>query len=195
MSGWRRLAAMATALSLVVGLYFAVPVNAAPQHGQVTRLVLSGVLLVALTAVVVWQVRLQLAHPDRHIDGLLLALVVGVLGFALAFYALEQRDHGQISELQTRVDALYFTVSTLLTVGYGDVHAVGQTARVLVLIQMVYNVVVIAAAAGLITRRIREAAEIRVERRTERRGSRRRAKPRQEPPRQEPPRQEHQEPT
>jgi voltage-gated potassium channel len=173
MSGWRRLVGLTTAFALVVGLYFAVPVSGEAQRGQATRLVLCLLLLLCLTAVVVWQVRVQLAHPERHIDGLLLALVVGVLGFSLAFYVLEQRDPGQIAELKTRVDALYFTMSTLLTVGYGDVHAVGQTARVLVLIQMVYNAVVIASAAGLITRRMRESAETRVERREEQREARR----------------------
>ncbi|MDH2416013.1 potassium channel family protein [Nocardioides sp. CER19] len=173
MSEWRRVVGMTTAFALVVGLYFVVPVTAAPQRTDVVRLLLSALMLLVLTAVVVWQIRAQLAHPERRIDALLLALVVGVLGFSLAFYVLEQRDPGQVAELGTRVDALYFTMSTLLTVGYGDVHAVGQTARVLVLIQMVYNVVVIAGAAGLITRRMREAAASRVERREERREVRR----------------------
>jgi voltage-gated potassium channel Kch len=158
---------MTTAFALVVGLYFVVPVGFEQQRSDFVRLLISAVVLIALTAIVIWQVRVQIMNPDRHIDGLLLALVVGVLGFALTFYVLELRDPGQIAELETRVDALYFTMSTLLTVGYGDVHAVGQTARVLVLIQMIYDVVVIAGAAGLITRRMRRAAASRVERRAE----------------------------
>lgn len=169
MSGWRRVLSMTAAFALVVCFYFVVPIGDEQQRSDVGRIVLSLTVLLALTGVVVWQVRVQLVNPDRHIDGLLLALMVGVLGFALTFYALEERDPGQIAELNTRVDALYFTMSTLLTVGYGDVHAVGQTARVLVLIQMIYNVVVIAGAAGLVTRRMRRAAASRVERKVGRR--------------------------
>ena len=156
---------MTAAFALVVGFYFAVPVHVEAGRSEALRLLLAIALLLALTLVVVWQVRVQLVNPDRHIDGLLLALVVGVLGFALGFYVLEQRHPGEVADLQTRVDSLYFTMSTLLTVGYGDVHAAGQGARVLVLIQMVYDVVVIAGAAGLITRRMRRAASVRVEKR------------------------------
>ena len=65
--------------------------------------------------------------------------------------------------LHTRLDSLYFTMTTLTTVGYGDIHATGQTARALVLVQMVFNVVFVAAAATLLSARIREAARERFE--------------------------------
>ena len=89
--------------------------------------------------------------------------MIAVLGFALGFYVLAQRNPDQIVDLNTRVDALYFTMATLLTIGYGDVHADGQAARTLVLIQMVFNVVILATAASTITTRIRTQAEKRVE--------------------------------
>jgi hypothetical protein len=54
-------------------------------------------------------------------------------------------------------------MTTLLTIGFGDIHAVGQAARLLVLIQMVFNVVIIATAASTITTRLRTQAEIRAE--------------------------------
>ena len=56
-------------------------------------------------------------------------------------------------------------MTTLLTVGYGDIHADGQAARALVLIQMVFNVVIIATAASTINARVRTQAEIRAEER------------------------------
>jgi len=112
---------------------------------------------------VLWQVLLQVEDPNRRVDGLLLALVVGVLCFALVFYRVEISDPGQIAGLSTRLDSLYFTMSTLLTIGYGDVHAVGQLARGLVLVQMIFNVVVIATAASTITSRVRANAQKRAE--------------------------------
>jgi voltage-gated potassium channel len=51
-------------------------------------------------------------------------------------------------DLHTRTDALYFTLSTLTTIGFGDVHAVGQVARVLVIVQMIFDVVFVAAVAA-----------------------------------------------
>ncbi|GAB7005721.1 hypothetical protein JCM18899A_31940 [Nocardioides sp. AN3] len=163
---------LTVALVLVVGLYFVVPVDLHPDRSTAARLLLSATLFAILTALVVWQVRIQITQPDRNIDGLLLALIVGVLGFSLGFYVLELRQPGQIVGLSTRVDALYFTMATVLTIGYGDVHAAGQAARILVLVQMVYNVVVIASGAGVLTSTMRQAAAARVERQEERRAAR-----------------------
>jgi voltage-gated potassium channel len=177
MSGWRRLLRMTTAFVLVVVLYFTVPVSLEAGLSGVARVVVSLVVVTALTVLVLWQIRVQVANPDRHLDGLLLALVIGVLGFALAFFVLAQNSPGQVSDLRTRVDALYFTMTTLLTIGYGDVHAVGQTARVLVLVQMVYDVVVIATAAGVVTRTMQRSAKTRAERRSEDQARRTQRKP------------------
>ncbi|GAA1977233.1 potassium channel family protein [Nocardioides panacihumi] len=172
MSGWRRGLRLTAAMALVVGFYFAVPITLEAETAVIVRLVLAAVLLASLTAMVGWQVRRHFSHPDQHIDGLLLALVVGVLGFALAFYVIAERQPGQFYGLETRVDSLYFTMTTLLTIGYGDVHAAGQLARVLVMIQMIFDVAVIATAGGVLTRTMRESAASRARRAEARRAHR-----------------------
>jgi voltage-gated potassium channel len=88
------------------------------------------------------------------VDRLLLAAVAGVICFALIDYAITRSDETQFAGLQTRTDALYFAVTTLATVGFGDVHAQGQLARQVVTVQMVFNVVVLASAARVLTRGI-----------------------------------------
>ena len=61
------------------------------------------------------------------------------------------RSHdGQFEGLRTRVDAVYFTVTTISTVGYGDVHAVGRSARVAVTTQILLDLTVIAGAVKLL---------------------------------------------
>jgi voltage-gated potassium channel len=84
----------------------------------------------------------------------------------LAFYVVEQHRPGEIVGLNSRLDSLYFTVSTLLTIGYGDVHAAGQLARALVLVQTVFDVVFVATAASLLSSRVRSAAQRRAQERT-----------------------------
>ena len=84
--------------------------------------------------------------PEVHIDNLLLTIVVGVTAFAVADLVLARLDPGQFVDLQTKTDALYFALTTLATVGFGDIHAKGQLARLLVIAQMLFNVVVLAAA-------------------------------------------------
>ena len=56
-------------------------------------------------------------------------LTVLILTFAGTYVVLA--DHpGQMEGIETKIDALYFTVTTLATVGFGDIHPVGQVARV-----------------------------------------------------------------
>ncbi|MFC7495603.1 MULTISPECIES: potassium channel family protein [unclassified Nocardioides] len=162
MAGWKRLVRGVVFAGLAVGAYFVVPVN---THGDdlVIRAVLTVLLVGLLAAGVVWQVVLQVEDPNRRVDGLALALVISVLVFALTFYKLATSEPGQIAGLETRLDGLYFTMSTLLTIGYGDIHAAGQTARGLVLVQMLFNVVVLTMGATTLTSRIRMRAEQRAE--------------------------------
>jgi voltage-gated potassium channel len=84
---------------------------------------------------------------------MLLELVVVV--FAVGYYVLDLSAPGQMADLHTRTDALYFTLSTLTTIGFGDVHAVGQLARVLVIIQMVFDVVFVTAVVATLRGRVR----------------------------------------
>jgi hypothetical protein len=50
----------------------------------------------------------------------------------------------------TRFDAVYFTVTVLATVGFGDIAAVTQTARILVTIQMLADLVLIGFVAKVL---------------------------------------------
>lgn len=163
MTGWKRWLRLGCVLAVVLVLYFTVPVSFEISSNDVVQVVVSLVALTLLAVLVLVEVRHQLLEDDRRVDGLVIALMIAVLGFALGFYVLAQRNPDQIVDLHTRIDALYFTMATLLTIGYGDVHAAGQAARTLVLIQMVFNVVILATAASTITTRIRTQAEKRAE--------------------------------
>lgn len=79
----------------------------------------------------------------HRIDGLLYLVCLVVLFFALFYYVLDMRDPDQFTELRTRSDALYYTVATLGTVGFGDIHAAGQAARIATTVQMAFDLVVV----------------------------------------------------
>jgi hypothetical protein len=63
--------------------------------------------------------------------------------------------------LETKTDALYFALTTLATVGFGDVHAEGQVARLLLIAQIIFNIVVLTQAAHVLlaSRAVRHQAE------------------------------------
>lgn len=162
MTGWRRVLRLLTFTALALVAYFTVPVSLEDEN-LVARAVTGVLALLLLAGGVIWQIVVHVEDENRQVDGLLLALVVAVLAFALAFYRLATSYPGEIVGLETRVDALYFTMTTLLTVGYGDIHAQGQVARGLVLVAMVFNVLVIATAVSTVTTRVRKKAEERAE--------------------------------
>jgi voltage-gated potassium channel len=88
-----------------------------------------------------------------------LMLVMLVMAASLAFYLLNLVDASQIEGLETRTDALYFTLSTMATVGFGDVHAEGQLARGMVVCLIVFNVVVVATLAREAATHVNDDAE------------------------------------
>lgn len=169
MRRWQRVFRDVGLIGVALVVYLVLPVDFRSGSNVVEHGVVSLVAIGLVGALVLWQVLLQVDDPNRRIDGLLLSLVAGVLVFALAFYRLQLEDGSQFLGMSTRVDALYFTMTTLLTVGYGDINAAGQMARVMVLLQMVFNVVVIATAASTLNSRVRENAARRAEARRERR--------------------------
>jgi voltage-gated potassium channel len=154
---WLRLVLMCGALLVV---YFAVPAEPRiPAGDAVARAAATLLALVVLGALVTRQLRLQIDEGmDRRVDGLVVSVVGVVVAFALIFYLLDRSDPTQVVGLKTRTDSLYFTMTTLTTVGYGDVYASGQAARTLVMIQMVFNVLFVTSAATLLSGRIRAAA-------------------------------------
>ncbi|MFE7802602.1 potassium channel family protein [Nocardia sp. NPDC057440] len=115
-----------------------------------------------------WQrVSRYIADPDAtsgRVDGVLFALCSAVMFFALFYYILELRNPGQFEGLSTRTDALYYTIVTLGTVGFGDVRAVGQAARVATMVQVAFDIVVIGILVAVVNagiiRRL-EAAGVR----------------------------------
>jgi voltage-gated potassium channel len=144
----------------VVGLvvvFYAVPVSQLTLSG---RTVLSVLLTLVGVAGLGWaitgQVRRQLlSGTDAGIQSLVMLLELVAVVFALGYYVLELSAPGQIAGLQTRTDALYFTVSTVATVGYGDVHAVGQLARGLVIVQIAFDAVFVVALVTVLRSRVR----------------------------------------
>jgi hypothetical protein len=158
---WRRGLRLGALVALILVAYFVLPVDPRLHTDTVLRvvgiMVVLGLLAIGMTRLL----RLHVEDEQRRVDELVLSIVVVVAVFAFAFYTLEYHNPGQVAGLHTRVDALYFTLTTLATIGYGDVHAVGQTARVLVAAQIVFDLVFVAAAASLLTHHLRAKSSSR----------------------------------
>ncbi|WP_020518757.1 potassium channel family protein [Catelliglobosispora koreensis] len=137
----------------LVFAYFTVPVD--NRGNTVLRVLLTFGALALVTVLIVQQVRHQMRRAGSPLWTLALALVAGVLAFALADYLVATVRPGEFIDLNTRLDALYFALTTLATVGYGDVHAEGQIARTVVSIQLAFNILVLTTAASVFVGELR----------------------------------------
>jgi len=93
------------------------------------------------------------SHSPYLEAGLAVVMMIAmvVLGFAAAYSALA-RHGAEFTAIHTKLDAVYFTVTTLATVGYGDVAPTGQLARAVAISQMIIDILVIGVAARLAMR-------------------------------------------
>ena len=83
-------------------------------------------------------------------EALVLLLTILMTGFAAVYYGMNHA-HDQFRGIDTRIDAVYFTVTTLSTVGYGDITAVSQTGRVAVTVQMLFDLAFLGIAVRVLS--------------------------------------------
>ena len=139
-------------------LYFAVPVRPESVDVHLGFAVVLALVGVSLVATVIIREAKRLSSGDDHditVVHLVALVEVAVVTFALAYYSLAVHSQDQMSGIVTRLDALYFSATTTTTVGFGDIHPVGQLARGLTTVQVSFDVVFVAALAGLIGRNLR----------------------------------------
>ncbi|MEY9847414.1 potassium channel family protein [Streptacidiphilus sp. MAP5-3] len=137
-------------VAAVVAAYFLIPMGHAVNAVTVTELVLS---LLALLLILGWQLRsiTQSDHPGiRALEALSVTFPVFILLFATTYFLMSQAHAEAFGRPLTRVDAMYFSTTVFTTVGFGDITARTQPARILVTIQMVLDLVVLGVVVRLV---------------------------------------------
>ncbi len=149
----------------VVVAYFLLPLDHLGPHRPVLSWVLCSLLLAVVAALLLRQIHHVLVDRPETKPGVVITLLIilSVHIFSATYYALAKQP-GEFTGLHTRVDALYFTVVTLATVGYGDITPSGQSARIVTLLQIAYSFVFLTAAATALSTRARAMVVRRTER-------------------------------
>jgi hypothetical protein len=136
--------------TIIVVVYALLPVHST-SVGAVVVSVAAAAILVGVA--IWWQVHaiLRSRFPGlRAVEALAIAVTLLVTLFAAFYVSMSVREPDAFTERLGKIDALYFTMTTVATVGYGDITAMSDSARVAVMVQMVFNVVVIGVAVKLI---------------------------------------------
>ena len=139
----------------MVAFYVTAPLDQRPAGAVAVRLLLE---LIALVLVLVWQIRSvgRSPHPVlRGVEALVVSVPLLVLTFAATYIVVDHNSPGSFTEALSRLDAAYFAVTVLATVGFGDIAPVTEVARSLVMSQMLVDLAFVGLVAKVLVGAVR----------------------------------------
>jgi hypothetical protein len=151
---------MVITVGVPVVTYFLLPLDS--EFGVLLATVLVFAAAASLIPLSVRQAQLVLRSENPLFDAMrciVSALVFLVIAFSAAYYVLGTNYEDEIEGIDTKLDAIYFTVTILATVGFGDITASGQWARGIVTGQMVVNLAVLAVALRVVSWALKERGD------------------------------------
>ena len=143
------LRALASTVALVA-LDYLLPLDHSTRWLAITMLVIG---LVALIGLIAFQVRTIVVSPFpglRAVEALATSIPLFLLLFASTYVVMGAIAANSFNQPMTRTDALYFTVTVFATVGFGDITAKTETARLLVTGQMIVDLIILGIGARVI---------------------------------------------
>lgn len=140
---------------LLTAFYFVAPMNDVADVGSLTIL---AVVLIGVGVVFAWQVTkvLKADYPTiQAIEATAAIVPVYLIGFSTVYFLMSEASYDNFTEPVSRMGSLYFTLSVFSTVGFGDIAASTDSARAVVSLQIVGNLVIIALGGRLLLAAIR----------------------------------------
>jgi hypothetical protein len=144
-------------------IYLLLPLN---QSAVTTAavIVLCSIGLSVFVVIFLRRLRAITLSPHPYVTGgeaLVEVLAVFIAVFAMIHLAIADATSGAYTEPLDRVAAVYFSVTVLTTVGFGDIAPVSSGARIATTIQMIVDLFLLAVAARVILGVARRSKERR----------------------------------
>ena len=134
----------AVSTAVLVALYYLLPLDLVFDVPLWLPLVVGLLILVTVATFQVKRVA-QSRHPAlQAVEALAGTAPLFLLLFAATYFVMASQDPASFTaDNLTRTDALYFTVTVFATVGFGDISAASQAARLMVTAQMILDLIVL----------------------------------------------------
>jgi voltage-gated potassium channel len=136
------LRALGTTAALVA-IYYLLPLDHTSTWTAATILIIG---LVGFIALLIFQVQriIRSRFPGlRAVEALATSLPLFLLLFCGSYVVMASVSASNFGEKLSHTDALYFTVTVFSTVGFGDITAKSEAARLLVTGQMISDLVIL----------------------------------------------------
>lgn len=137
-------------VAVLFALYFMLPLD---SGFSARTLVSLGVCLCVVGGLVCFQYQAITRSPFPRLTAaasMSLSVSIFVLSFATAYFLMAQTTATSFSEPMSRLDALYFTVTVLTTVGFGDITARSDVARAVTTVQMLGGLLLLGLAVRIL---------------------------------------------
>ena len=159
---WAVVRSLLTA-AVLVAVYYLLPLDR-PWDSETAIRLLIGLLVFAALMVRAVRTIAGARYPGlRAAETLALILPLFLLLFASTYFVMERASPASFTQPLTRTDALYFTVTVFSTVGFGDITAKSETARVVLIIQMLADLALLGAGIRVLLGAVQRGRERRSE--------------------------------
>ncbi|MCU0310066.1 MAG: potassium channel family protein [Acidimicrobiales bacterium] len=154
---------IAATTAVLIAIYALLPLSA---DGKTPGALVLFAGVAAIVVVTVRQIERILVSPHPIASGaeaVATILPMFIVVFAYVYVWLSSSDPQAFSQPVGRVDGIYFVVTVLSTVGFGDITPVSTQARMIVTAQMILGLVLI----GFVARLVVNASQVGLQRRRE----------------------------
>lgn len=142
--------------ALLVAAYYVLPLDSTIVGDGLGRLAIGLALVLAVTALLLGGIT-RSPHPVlRGVELLAVVLPMFLLVFASTYFIMAASG-GNFNVPLTRTDALYFAMTVFATVGFGDIVATSQVARIVVTLQMVGDLLVLGVLLRVVLTTVKRA--------------------------------------
>ena len=144
-------------------IYYLLPLNRSSTWVAVTMLVIGLALFIGLVAFQVRSIVRSRFPALRAIEALATSVPLFLLLFASVYVVLSTISASNFTEPLMHTDALYFTVTVFSTVGFGDITAKSEAARLVVTSQMIADLLIIGLGLRVIVGAVTRSRQQRPE--------------------------------
>ena len=137
-------------ITVLVAVYYALPLDRSSTAIAVTILVIGLAVFIGLVAFHARSITRSPFPGLRAVEALAVNVPLFLLLFASTYVVMATISAGNFGVRLTHTDGLYFTVTVLSTVGFGDITAKTQAARLVVTGQMIADLIIFALAIKVI---------------------------------------------
>jgi hypothetical protein len=142
-------------VAALVALYYLLPLDHSSTPAAVTILLIGLAGFIALVTFHVWVIARSPFPALRAIQALATNVPLFLLLFAGTYVVLAALSAANFGGHLSHTDGLYFTVTVFSTVGFGDITAKTETARLVVTGQMIADLIIFGLAIKVITGAVR----------------------------------------